>query len=180
VEPSGISTLGGDAQVSVRWNTVPGADSYNVYWSQKAATPKEQATKVSVKTGPFEHKGIANNTVYYYRVSAVNANGESPLSPETGAMPRSTPPGQPSGVAAMGGDGKITLKWAPVEGATSYNVFWSTKPGLEKSKRTKVADVKQPPYEHKDVKKKTMYFYIVSAVNAGGESPVSTESGAMP
>lgn len=180
-QPSGISTLASDGQVEVRWGAVAGSDTYNVYFSEKAGAPKEEAAKVAgIKEPSYAHKDLKNSATYYYRVSAVNKAGEGALSAETAAMPKSAPPPIPAGVAAMGGTGKITVKWEPVKGADSYNVYFSAKPQVEKSKRTKISGVKQPPYDHADVKKKTMYFYVVSAVNAGGESPISGESGAMP
>lgn len=180
-QPAGISTLASDGQVVVRWGAVTGADSYNVYVSQKAGAPKEEATAITgIKETSYAQKDLKNSSIYYYRVSAVNKAGEGAVSGETGAMPKSAPPPIPAGVAAMGGTGKITVKWEPVKGADSYAVYFSTKPQVEKSKRTKISGVKQPPYEHTDVKKKTMYFYVVSSVNGGGESPLSAESGAMP
>lgn len=179
--PMGISTLAGDSQVVLRWGAVAGADSYNVYFSDKEGQPADKATIApGVKETSYEHKALKNGSIYYYRVSAENKAGESPVSGETGAMPKAVAPSVPSGVAAVGGTGAVTVKWAPVQGATSYNVYFSTKPQVVKSLRTKISGIKQPPYEHKDVKKKTMYFYVVSAVNDSGEGPASGESGAMP
>lgn len=179
--PLGISTLSGDGTVTVRWSAVNGVDSYNLYISQKAGAPKEEATKITgIKETSYAQKDLQNSLIHYYRVSAVSKVGEGALSAETGAMPKSSPPPVPAGVAAMGGTGKIILKWEAAKGADSYNVYFSTKPQVERSKRTKISGVTKIPYEHTDVKKKTMYFYVVSAVNGGGESPLSTESGAMP
>lgn len=179
--PMGISTVSGDGQVTLKWQAAAGAATYNVYVSQIAGTPQNKAEKVAgIKGVSYEHKGLKNNAMYYYRVSAANEGGEGTASGETGAMPKAVPPAVPGGVAATGGTGHITVKWTPVAGATAYNIYFSTKPQVKKSERTKIAGVTHAVYEHKDVKREKMYFYVVSAMNDGGESPLSTESGAMP
>ncbi|MBI3794151.1 MAG: fibronectin type III domain-containing protein [Nitrospinae bacterium] len=89
-------------------------------------------------------------------------------------------PATPSGITTIANDGAVTIRWNPVQNAKSYNIYFSAKPGAPKAGRTKIADVKQAPYEHVVVDRKTMYFYVVSAVNSAGEGPASTESGATP
>jgi len=179
--PAGISTVSGDGMVTVRWSASPGAESYTLYYAEQAgAKPEQMAKAAGITATSYDHKGLKNGAVYYYRVSSTSRVGESAPSGETGARPKAVPPSAPAGVAAMGGNGKISLKWIPVAGAEYYNVYFSTKPQVAKNKRTKVPMVRATPYEHRDVKKKMMYFYVVSAVNGGGESPLSAESGAMP
>ena len=72
-------------------------------------------------------KGLPVGT-WYYRVSAVTTEGESLPSRE---------------VAAMGAGGKITLKWLPVTGASSYLVYRSPasdgRPGSSRLIKANVA-----------------------------------------
>lgn len=70
---------------------------------------------------------------------------------------------------------KITIRWTPVEGATSYNIYWSKKPGVSKASGNKISNVKNP-YTHKDLIPGTTYYYIVTAVNRYGESVQSLET----
>ncbi len=119
--------------------------------------------------------------MYYYIVTAVNATEESLPSGEMGARPSASPPAVPTGVAASGGDGKITVRWTAVAGARSYNLYRATAPGGARAKKGKnVSGIKTTSYPDADVKKKTMYYYVVTAINDGGESPASGETGAMP
>ncbi|MCH7478751.1 MAG: hypothetical protein IIA14_11715 [SAR324 cluster bacterium] len=85
--PSGISALPGDGQVTVSWNAVTGASSYNLYWSTASGVTKTTGTQVSGATSPFDHTSLTNGTAYYYVVTAVNASGESAESAEFNATP---------------------------------------------------------------------------------------------
>jgi len=81
-------------------------------------------------------------------------------------------PAAPSITATAGpGAGNITLQWAPVTGATSYNLYWGTAPGLT---TTLISGVTSP-YVHAGRTTGTTYYYAVTAVNSGGESLKSSE-----
>jgi len=68
----------------------------------------------------------------------------------------------------------VTLDWNNVPYATSYNIYWSDKPGVTKKNGTKISNVKNP---HKiwGLEKGKKYYFVVTAVNASGESIESEE-----
>jgi lysophospholipase L1-like esterase len=68
----------------------------------------------------------------------------------------------------------VTLAWDDIPNATSYNIYWSDKPGVTKKNGTKISNVKNP---HKIVglKKGKRYYFVVTAVNAASESKESKE-----
>ena len=68
----------------------------------------------------------------------------------------------------------VTLAWDNVPGATSYNIYWSDKPGVTRRNGTKVANVKNP-HKLKGLVKGKRYYFVVTAVNASGESRESEE-----
>ena len=72
--------------------------------------------------------------------------------------------------------GQITLTWSPVANATSYNVKRSQTSGTE----TTIATVSTNSYTDTTVFNGQTYYYVVSAVNAGGEGPPSNEVSATP
>jgi hypothetical protein len=72
--------------------------------------------------------------------------------------------------------GQITLTWSPVAGATSYNVQRSTSSGSE----TTITNITGTSYTDTTVFNGQTYYYVVSAVNAGGEGPPSNEVSARP
>jgi acyl-CoA thioesterase-1 len=68
----------------------------------------------------------------------------------------------------------VTLTWDEIPNVTFYNIYWSDKPGVTKKNGTKISNVKNP---HKIVglKKGGKYYFVVTAVNASGESEESKE-----
>ena len=74
---------------------------------------------------------------------------------------------------------KITIRWNPVMGATSYKIFWSNTPGVSNASGNMISNVSSP-YTHKDLINGTTYYYIVTAVNSFGEIVQSLETAATP
>lgn len=82
--PSDITASLGDAQVTIGWNTVSGASSYNIYWSTTPGVTKSN-NKIASITSPYSHTGLINGTTYYYVITAENSLGESRISTEVSA-----------------------------------------------------------------------------------------------
>ena len=173
--PTGVSATGGNEQVTVSWPAVTGATSYNVYWSTTQGVTTATGTRIAGVTSPFVHTGRTASTAYFYIVTAVNSAGESSASSQVSATTNAPPvavPAAPTGVVAVGGTKLVTVSWNPVSGATSYNVYWSTTPGVTVATGTKIAGVASP-YAHTGRADGTAYYYVVTAVNSAGESPAS-------
>ena len=79
--PEGVFSVNGIGQISLVWNSVPGAASYNIYWSA-AAGVTSASTEINGAVSPYAHTALTYGQTYYYRVSALNAAGESVLSAE--------------------------------------------------------------------------------------------------
>jgi hypothetical protein len=94
--------------------------------------------------------------------------------------PPPTPPDAPLTVPAnLYGPGQIILNWATTARATSYNIYWSNSSGVTPSNGTKIANVTSP-YTHKGLDPALTYYYVVTAENAQGESPASSQITATP
>ena len=105
-------------------------------------------------------------------ISACGNNGEPAL--------RSAPiPIAPTGVAATARDSNNLIAWAGVRGAASYNIYWSTTTGVNKTNGTKIAGAYNPQV-HTGLMNGTLYYYVVTAVSAGGEGAESVQVDAMP
>lgn len=87
------------------------------------------------------------------------------------------PPPAPTNLVATAGSNRVTLTWSPVATATSYNVKRALVSGGEDMTNANVAGTR---FTDTQVTNGTMYFYVVSAVNAIGQSPNSTEVSAIP
>ena len=125
--PTGVTATGGPTQVTIAWNGAAGATSYNLYWVK---SPGKVWTKIAnVASSPYIQTGLDAGAIYDYFVTAVNTAGESVPSSQVFAW-TNTLAIAPTMVVATGGVGQVTLSWNPSPGATSYNVYWSTSPGV--------------------------------------------------
>jgi cellulose 1,4-beta-cellobiosidase len=177
--PSGLTAAAGDKQVSLSWNAVSGATSYNV---KRAATNGGPYTTVAanVMATSYTNTGLTNGTTYYYVVSAVNSAGESVNSTQVSAAPQATVtvPSAPSGLTAAAGDKQVALSWNAVSGATSYNVKRAATNGGPYT--TVAANVTATSFANTGLANGTTYYYVVSAVNSAGESANSAQVSATP
>jgi hypothetical protein len=90
-----------------------------------------------------------------------------------------TAPTAPLNLYAIPGNDKVELKWNAVEGATSYNVKRSETPDGPYQTVTTITPG-AVTYQDTGLSNGKTYYYVVSAVNAGGESPNSNEVSATP
>jgi hypothetical protein len=86
-------------------------------------------------------------------------------------------PAAPTGLVATAGNMQVTLAWSAVSGATSYNVKRSTTDGAP---YTVLGSVTGTASTDATAANNTTYYYVVSAVNAGGESVDSSQASATP
>src|SRR3954451_817552 len=112
--PTGVAATGGDTQISLAWNSVAGATSYNV--KRSTISGSGYSTIVSPATNSYTDTGLTNGTTYYYVITAVGTGGESSNSSEVSATP-AVPPAAPTGLTLSVGDAKVYLVWNPVGGA---------------------------------------------------------------
>jgi len=87
-----------------------------------------------------------------------------------------TPP-VPTGLSAAPGNAQVQLSWNASSGAASYNVKRSTANG---GPYTTIASVAGTSFTNTSLTNGTTYFYVVSAVNANGESANSSQVNATP
>jgi acid phosphatase type 7 len=88
------------------------------------------------------------------------------------------PPPAPTGLAATPGNSQASLSWNASLGATSYNVKRATTSGGPYT--TIASEVTSTSYTDSTAANGTTYYYVVSAVNANGESANSNEVSATP
>jgi fibronectin type 3 domain-containing protein len=175
--PTGVMATAGNAQVSLTWTAGANATSYNV---KRSATTGGPYTTVSSPTAAsFTDTGLTNGTAYFYVVSAANSAGASANSAEATAKP--TAPAQapaiPTGLTATASNGQVNLAWSASASATSYNVKRSTTTG---GPYTKISSPATTNFTDTGLTNGTTYFYVVSAVNATGESANSAQASATP
>jgi hypothetical protein len=67
--------------VTLAWDNVPNATSYNIYWKDSPGVTKRNGKKISNVKNPHTIKGLKPGT-YFFVVTAVNELGESAESEE--------------------------------------------------------------------------------------------------
>lgn len=86
VTPSNVSVLAGPRQNIVRWNSAFQAKGYKIKRSMSASGVFKEVAKVT-KNYWWVDTAVANNSTYYYQVSAINDEGESETSVTVNATP---------------------------------------------------------------------------------------------
>lgn len=86
-------------------------------------------------------------------------------------------PSAPANLIAQGTNLAVLLQWPASSGATGYNLMRSTTNGGPYSL---LASPAVTNYSDAAVNPGTTYYYVVSATNSSGQSPDSTQAGAVP
>jgi fibronectin type 3 domain-containing protein len=165
-QPKNLAAAAGNNQASLTWTIAFNAASYNI----KRATVSDgpYITIANYTAVAFTDTGLSNGVTYYYVVSAVNGYGESTNSSEVSVTPvPPSLPAAPAGLSAQADDGQVLLSWNVVTGATSYNL---KRASASAGPYTSLANVTTNGYTDTAVTNGGVYYYVVSALNAAGES----------
>ena len=202
IPSAGILT---SSEVTLMWKDVPGATAYNVYLSRSPGVNLLNSYKISNVTSPITITDLEPGITYYFIATVEDDSGQSRKSKEISytvvnpkgsiqfgdilshSEPEAATVSEIENVpAASHSDSKptaktsaaekrdVTLGWDDVPNATSYNIYWSDKPGVTKKNGTKISNAKNP-HKISELKKGKTYYFVVTAVNASGESKESEE-----
>ena len=188
-----VTAIPANGQVAISWPQVSGAASYNIYWSTNnniTTGTNTNASVTSVTTTSGIVSTLTDGIPYYFVVTAVIGGVETAGSTPVSAIPSSTPaPAEPTGVTITPGFGQVTVSWPQVTNATSYNIYWSTNPGVTSGPATNgtlisgvAAGSASPSYTQTGLIDGVIYYYVVTAVNSGNgsESPASIQVSVAP
>ncbi|MCR8632216.1 fibronectin type III domain-containing protein [Paenibacillus radicis (ex Xue et al. 2023)] len=126
----------------------------------------------SIDDASYSINAALMNKIKAYTAQLLSVGGNS-----TEPTPTLTP-SAPGSVIASAGDAKVTLSWAASSGATSYTVKRSTSQNGTFS--TIASNVTLTSYVDSGLTNGSAYFYVVTAVNANGESLPSGQVSATP
>jgi cellulose 1,4-beta-cellobiosidase len=162
---------GGNSQIGLTWTAVAGATSYNI--KRSTTSGSGYLTIATVTVTNYTDLAVTVGATYYYVVSALIGTSQSANSNEASATPLSPP----TGVSATPGDRAITLAWAAMSGATSYNVKRATVSG---GPYTTIASVTGTTFTDTGLAAGVTYYYVVSAMMGVVESVNSSEVSTAP
>jgi fibronectin type 3 domain-containing protein len=196
IPPAGILA---SSEVTLMWEEVPDAAAYNVYLATSPGVTVLNSYKISNASNPITITDLEPGTTYFFVVTVEDNPGRIRKSKEIsykvvntrgsiqfGDILSHTKPD--AAVSEFELESKttltvkapaletsdLTLAWDDVPNATSYNIYWSEKAGVNRKNGTKISNVKNP-HKIKGLKKGGKYYFIVTAVNASGESKESEE-----
>ena len=173
--PANLTATAGNALVTLTWTASSGATSYNVKRAIASGGPYTQLAAPT--SNSYSDASVVNGSTYFYVVSSVNAAGESADSTQVSATPQAPIPAPPTDLTATPDNASVMLTWTASTDATSYNIKRATISG---GPYNLVGTSTAPTYTDSSVTNGTEYFYVVSAVDAAGESANSAEASTTP
>ncbi len=169
-----MTTTSGAIDIAGGDSTSPGA----IYLEEAdGEAGRQRVENVDGTTYEYNVQNLTNGTLYYIAVTAVNAQGESSLSNQAGAVPSGIPV-PPGGVLAAAGNSEIVLTWNSAAGAVSYKIYKSETSGVY---GTAIASVDGTvlSYRAAGLTKGKTYYFVIRAVNEHGASKNSDEISAV-
>ena len=180
--PANVTAAGGTNQITVSWSASTGATGYNVY--RGTSSNAESSVPLNPKpitTVAFTDSNTTTGIQYFYKVTAINSNGESGKSSEasaTASAPAS--PAPPAGLQATAGDGTVVLNWNPSPGVTGYNIYRGYTSNGEGATHINASVQTATNFTNRNLVNGRTLYYEVTAVNGNGEGGKSTEVSATP
>ena len=173
--PTGLAAASGDTTVTLTWSAAAGAAEYHIKRSAVSG-----GGYVSIATNlpgnlAYLDTGLVNGSTYYYVVTALSVGGES--APSNEAVGRPNP--APADLAAVGGLGRVTLSWSSFAGALSYNVKRASASFGPYTTIASGLSASLTGYTNTPLADGQIFYYVISAQLAAGESPISTEVSAI-
>jgi fibronectin type 3 domain-containing protein/TolB-like protein len=195
--PDGLKAEGGKIRrINLGWNIHPSdiIEGYVVY--RAADKTKEYGPIAKIKdrkTNTYiDKEGLGDATTYWFRVSAINKNGqETDPSEAVSAATRGVPP-TPQGFAGKDREARrISLRWEPVRSPEDeirgYYIFRGTEEKGEYKNITRIKSPDTTSFVDNDppLKDNTAYYYRISSYNSvevAGElsAPIGATTKSLP
>jgi endoglucanase len=187
--PAGVTvTAVSSSQINVSWGAVTAPTgcsiAYNVYESETAGFTPSSSNQVAngLTSSSYSAAGLAAGTTYFFVITAVDAAGSSGDSSAASATTQTNTGGSvapPSSLSAVAvSSSQINLAWvASSTSGVTYNVYRSQSSGFVPSSSTRIATgVSGTNYTNSGLPAASTYYFLVTAVNANGESGVSNQA----
>lgn len=168
-------TVLGHSSIKLTWGNLTGNAGYEIQQSMDGSTWGD-AVSTSTGVANYTVTGLTENTLYYYRVRAVNASGNGEYS--TIISKRTLLP-TPANVAAEADSAtQVTVSWDDSEGETGYKLerktgatTWALVATLPAGTTSRAVTA---------LKAGTAYTFRVSALSLGGTSAATSVSVTTP
>ena len=162
-----------NSRVSLTWNAVGGATDYEVYRQEQGGT---WGDAIAVSALTYTDSDVTAGTSYFYIVHAVGSTDWSNTPKVTVGGGTAKPTTKPTLNAAAEGLTAITLTWNTISAADHYDMRrWNS----DTNAWDRIGgDLNGNSYTDDNLDSGLQYWYILRAVNAGGNGPWSSSDGA--
>jgi hypothetical protein len=168
--PTEVAATAGYGQVLLTWTGNGNPTNYNIKRSTSSGGQTNGILASTTGTSYTDITNLLDGTTYYYVVSAANTGGPGQNSTEVSATPQFSP-APTSLIVVTTNFGLVSLVWSPSAGATSYNLKRAPSHG---GPYAPLASTASTSYNDTAVIDGETYYYVVTAVNAGGENPTNS------
>ncbi len=166
--PSSVVATNEKGGVTVTWDKVTGAVSYDVYRREPGGVSTKLANVKDSSQTAYTDKAVSFDKTYIYTVVSNNPAGDSKHSVDSNTLLRLQAIGKATPVIDLGGI-KVTWQTAPI--ADSYAVY-----RYNGTSWIFIAQVDENFYLDKDVNSNVLYSYAVAAVKSGSRGILNTDS----
>jgi len=140
-------------------------------WTQLSG-PTVTLVNAFTATPSFVAPNVTSDTEVILQLMVTDDDAQTGIDTVTIKIYDTSPPAVISDIVLKQGVSDITIAWGATAKADSYNIYWSTSPELTLATGNKIENV-ATPYVHANLTSGNTYYYIVTGVNAYGESPES-------
>ena len=184
-KPTGLSVDAGDARAVLTWDN-PGNDTIEKWQYAYDASAGDQDWTDMAGSGAETVRHVVamleNGITYSFRIRAVNDVGPGAESDAVSAVPMAAVPGKPAGLAALAGDGQVTLSWKdPVDASIlKWQYAYKTTDGFGDWIDIPGGSAATTSHVVSGLANGATYTLKIRAVNGVGAGPDSDEAAATP
>jgi hypothetical protein len=167
------NAVGQAVALKLNWNASTGTNSYKIQVSTSSTFSTLIVNDSLITTTSLQVTGLANNTIYYWRVNAKNTNGTSSWSPVWNFTTLISLPAVPVLLSpannAVNQAAALKLSWNASTVANSYNIQLSTTPAFS----TLILNdslITTTSLQVTGLANNTTYYWRVNAKNISGTS----------
>ncbi|MCL2444400.1 MAG: fibronectin type III domain-containing protein, partial [Treponema sp.] len=154
-------------QLTINWNTIIGADQYEVFIGTGTNLPQNVIQIIDAPITTATITGLVNGTNYNVWIRGINSTGTGLISSSVSGKPIEN-----IGIVTLNaGNNQLTVNWSPVAGADEYEVYYNTTDSIPD---TPAQTVSTTSTVINNLTNGTNYYVWVMGKNSNGTSNTST------
>ena len=177
--PANIIATATDSTITLAWEAVSGAISYDIV-VDKAVDEITEQDIINVASNEYIHSGFYPGTPHTFLVRSRNEGDPGIWSSKITKSTLPSDPSVPANLNAVPLTTSITVVWSNVPGATGYDIQYDWDLQNDKDQKNIVAIGPNTNYVHSSLTPGKSHIYRVRSINTGGKSewsaPIETST----